>query len=565
MSEIDIPPSWVQCDLGDIVDYGKAEKAEPRDIPDDAWVLELEDIEKDTSRVLRRAKFRERQSKSTKNKFYPGDVLYGKLRPYLNKVVRADDFGFCSTEIIPITAPDGVDPDFLFYWLKHPAYRKYADSVSHGLSMPRLGTKAGRAAPFVLAPTYEQQRISAALDDFFSGLAVVREYLERIPGALKNLLDSVLVSAFSGEMTADWREANPDKVDAESLVKQVIEEHMAAGGFKTGNAAKPTEGVHDLDSEMFPSNWGLLTLRDIVAPDRPVTYGILKPGPELEDGVPYVRVADYPDDKLDLAGIRYTSLEIDSQFKRSKLREGDILLSIRGTVGRLVQVPADLVDANITQDTARLSIQGHLSAEYIIWYLRSEFAQFRMARAMRGVAVRGINIGDVRAIQVPIPSRAEQDEIVKRIRASLNFIERSEARYEQAAASTSKLGDAILNQAFRGELVPQDPDDESAETLLRNIREQRADSTRAKKKSKVTQRRRPKLRRRGSAMTRSRQEEDILGQPYLASILRDLGGSDQIEELFRRSDLSLADFYKQLAWEVDNRHIDDHGNRLEAK
>ena len=96
------PSSWEQCQLGDVVDYGTTQKAEPEEIPSDAWVLELEDIEKDTSKVLQRVTFAHRQSKSTKNRFAIGDVLYGKLRPYLNKVIRADQDGYCTTEIVPL-------------------------------------------------------------------------------------------------------------------------------------------------------------------------------------------------------------------------------------------------------------------------------------------------------------------------------------------------------------------------------------------------------------------------------------------------------------------------------
>jgi type I restriction enzyme S subunit len=82
----DLPMGWVKTELGKVVDYGKAKKVEPTDIPSDAWVLELEDIQKDTSQLLQRLNFSERLSKSTKNQFTKGDVLYGKLRPYLNKV-----------------------------------------------------------------------------------------------------------------------------------------------------------------------------------------------------------------------------------------------------------------------------------------------------------------------------------------------------------------------------------------------------------------------------------------------------------------------------------------------
>jgi type I restriction enzyme S subunit len=134
----DLPPSWVEIKLGDAVDYGTTSKAEPTEIPNDAWLLELEDIEKDTSRLLARATFGERRSKSTKNRFSTGDVLYGKLRPYLNKVIRADQDGFCTTEIVPLKSNFAVDGGYLFHWLRHPRFQDYVTNVSHGLNMPRL-------------------------------------------------------------------------------------------------------------------------------------------------------------------------------------------------------------------------------------------------------------------------------------------------------------------------------------------------------------------------------------------------------------------------------------------
>jgi type I restriction enzyme, S subunit len=100
--ELKIPASWLKTTLGEVVNYGKTEKVEPNEIPDDAWVLELEDIEKDTSKLLQRLTFKQRRSKSTKNRFNKGDVLYGKLRPYLNKVLVVDQDGYCTTEIIPL-------------------------------------------------------------------------------------------------------------------------------------------------------------------------------------------------------------------------------------------------------------------------------------------------------------------------------------------------------------------------------------------------------------------------------------------------------------------------------
>ena len=223
-------------------------------------------------------------------------------------------------------------------------------------------------------------------------------------------------------------------------------------------------------------------MRSSVMPDRPITYGILKPGPDTPDGNSlYVRVADFPNDRLNLQTIRRTTPEIEKVFSRARLREGDILLSIRGTVGRVCVVPKGLTNANITQDTARLSIQPALDSNYVKWFLRSPHTQKRMQKAVKGVAVRGINIGDVRALQLPVPPLAEQQEIVRRVEALLALADQIEARYAKAKVHVEKLTQSILAKAFRGELVPQDANDEPAEKLLERIKAARAVPTKPRR------------------------------------------------------------------------------------
>lgn len=101
---------------------------------------------------------------------------------------------------------------------------------------------------------------------------------------------------------------------------------------------------------------------------------------------------------------------IEKVFARARLRHGDILLPIRDTVGRVYLVPAELQEANITQDTARPSIQAAINPSFVVWFLRAATTQKRMQKAVKGVAVRGINIGDVRALQLPVPPISEQGE-----------------------------------------------------------------------------------------------------------------------------------------------------------
>ena len=204
-SESELPSTWLSLKLGDVLAYGKTEKAEPEEIAPETWVLELEDVEKDTTKVLQHLTFAERQSKSTKNKFNAGDVLYGKLRPYLNKVTFADRPGVCTTEIVPIKPNEAVHGRYLFHWLRHPAFLTYVTEVSHGVNMPRLGTDAGRDAPFVLAPKAEQKRIADKLDTVLTRVDAVNTRLARVAPLLKRFRQSVLAAATSGRLTEDWR------------------------------------------------------------------------------------------------------------------------------------------------------------------------------------------------------------------------------------------------------------------------------------------------------------------------------------------------------------------------
>ncbi|HEY9801524.1 MAG TPA: restriction endonuclease subunit S [Leptolyngbyaceae cyanobacterium] len=371
-----------------------------------------------------------------------------------------------------------------YFQTKH--YRNYISSVAAGVNINNLRPSHLLEMQIPLPPLNEQRRIVTKIEVLKARSQRVKDALEDIPQLLDQFRQSVLAAAFRGDLTADWREQNPDVEPAIYLIKKALDAHNIAGGHKRGNAAPPTDGVHNLTSDLFPNTWHMAELRDICEPSRPITYGILKPGPEMQEGVPYIRVADFPKDKLNLAGIRKTSHQIDAQYTRSKLKTGDILLSIRGTVGRLCKIPNSLNEANITQDSARLSIQSIINTDYVLWILRSKPTQQRMQKAIKGVAVRGINIGDVRALQIPIPPYSEQCEIVKRIKELFKLAKQIEQKYQETKYNLDQLDQSILAKAFRGELVLQDPNDEPASVLLERIRTESAKlETKTAKKSKA--------------------------------------------------------------------------------
>ena len=187
-----------------------------------------------------------------------------------------------------------------------------------------------------------------------------------------------------------------------------------------------------------------IPLGDLVDSDRPITYGILKPGTGFPGGVPIIKVKDMKDGLIDQTDLLLTSPEIDNNYKRSRLRAGDLLVSIRGSVGRMAEVPENLENANITQDTARLTIKKEYNKVFVRGVLESEPLQRDMEKNIRGVAVKGINIGYLRELGIPVCERHKQDEL-----AAL-YVQSDKSKFElkQAIERVTNLMKSLMQQDF---------------------------------------------------------------------------------------------------------------------
>lgn len=421
----DLPPSWLALRLGDVVTYGSTEKAEPDDISPETWVLELEDVERDSSRILRRLSFAERQSKSTKNRFAPGDVLYGKLRPYLNKVVYADAPGVCTTEIVPIKPGPALVGRFLFHWLRHPEFLRYVTEVSHGVNMPRLGTDAGAKAPFVLAPLREQQRIADKLDTVLARVDACRDRLARVAPLLKRFRQSVLLSATSGHLTLDWRSQN------------------GAPRSEVGSSIPTTWSTQSVATYAKNFNGARVPISEELRRDRKGSF--------LYYG------ASGPIDTID----GYTH---DGSFLLVG-EDGANLLSRSKPIAFLAH--------------GKIWVNNHAhvlgcESEAALRYLGFVINAMDLAPFVTGSAQPKLTKKNLDQLPVPAPPLDETIEIVRRVETLFAFADRLEARLAQAQTAVDRLTPSLLAKAFRGELVPQNPADEPAAELLKRLAASRA-------------------------------------------------------------------------------------------
>ncbi|MFM9103124.1 MAG: restriction endonuclease subunit S, partial [Cyanobium sp.] len=374
MEERELPVGWVEAPIGELCDLRNGRAFKPVEWADEGTpIVRIQNLNKSS------AKFKYYQGEiDPKHVLNGGELLFAWSGTpgtsfgahiwegggaALNQHIFRVDFDIAS-----------IDKSF-FRFAINQKLNDLIDIAHGGVGLRHVTKGKFEATEISLPPLNEQRRIAAKLDTTLAAVDACRQRLDGVADLLKRFRQAVLAAATSGELTREWREENPEEVDASSLAAFLQSSHELSGGHKQGNAAAPTDGVHDLDTLQFPNGWCLAELRDVVRPDRPITYGILKPGPELEEGIPYIRVADFPGDRLSINGIRKTSFEIDQAYKRSRLKAGDLLLSIRGTVGRLISIPPELEGANITQDTARLSVQEELSVAFVKYALHSELLQ----------------------------------------------------------------------------------------------------------------------------------------------------------------------------------------------
>jgi type I restriction enzyme S subunit len=165
----EVPNNWSWLRLGPITNYGSNISVRSSDIPVNSNIIELEDIEKNSGKLLKTSSI-PMAKKSVRHKFKGGDILYSKLRPYLNKVAIPEFDGYCSSEIMVLSPVNPVLNGYLQLSLMSPYFIDFAVSKSYGCKMPRLGMKDGKNALIPIPPVSEQKRIISKVKELQSVL-----------------------------------------------------------------------------------------------------------------------------------------------------------------------------------------------------------------------------------------------------------------------------------------------------------------------------------------------------------------------------------------------------------
>jgi type I restriction enzyme S subunit len=448
-----IPQGWAKAKLRDVCDVVK-KQVDPSQYPEQTFnYLSIENIEPNTGRLTKFSPTLGRNIRSTKLAFAPGDILYSKLRPYLNKVYSPQFEGVSATDLIPLRPRPGIARDFLAHYLRTQDVTNYASSHMRGIQLPRLPIEELMSIEIPLPPSREQGRIVSKMDELLSALRIARESVQKVPNLMRQFRRSVLASAFRGKLTG--RDSGDEQ--ASDLLGEDLTDVLSS----------PSRA-----EEPLPLGWEWMRVRDIAD----VRLGKQR-SPRNRPGKyakKYIRVANVFRDRIDLHDVK----EMDfppPESERYRLRKGDLLLCEGQSpelVGRCAIWNDEVPECCFQNTLIRVR-----SSTVIPRYLLHVFAYAADKGDFAELATQGVNIAHLGATRlaeyrIPLAPRQEQSRIVEAIDSLFEEGKVVEDRAGMALAMTNQLEQAILSEAFRGQLVLQDPNDEPATVLLGRIRNQ---------------------------------------------------------------------------------------------
>ena len=471
MTKQTLPPGWANATLGEVT-APRGLRIKPSEMQD-APFIGLEHIEAHTMRLLDMAKASE--VKSSASYFGQGDVIFGRLRPYLNKVYMPDFSGLASGEFIVFPSQLNLDNAYLKYFLNQWEFVSFVTRLNTG-DRPRVEFTQFADYPFPLAPFPEQHRIVAEIEKQFTRLDASVESLKRAQANLKRCRASVLKSACEGSLVpteaelarADGRTYEPAGV----LLERILAERRARWESQEKRRGKYKEPSAPDTSDLpnLLEGWGWSVLGQCfevfvgATPRRART--------DYWDG----DIAWVSSGEVSFNRITTTREFITEEGLKNSSTDlhpvGTVLLGMIGEGKTRGQVSILDIPACNSQNSAAIRVsEAGLSPEYIFHYLWGQYDATR--RIGSGNNQPALNKSKVQEIRFPLPPLAEQQRIVAEVERRLSVIQQAEATVTASLARADRLRQSILKQAFSGQLVPQDPDDEPASALLERIRAER--------------------------------------------------------------------------------------------
>ena len=363
--------------------------------------------------------------------------------------------------------------------------------------MEILNLKILKLLPVPTPPLNEQRRIVEKIEALTDRSRKARAALDQIPALLDQFRQSVLAAAFRGDLTADWRAQNPEVESAEALLERIrVERHqrweeaelekMKGKGTIPKDAKwkekyKEPVGLRDTPLTQLPDGW----IWANVAKLSNSTLGKMLDKAKHQSGklLPYLRNVNVRWGSIDTSDVLKMYFE-DDEYERYAVKKGDVLICEGGEPGRAAVWEKD-EEIKYQKALHRLRPSGGINSYWFVYHLWLDAINGSLEQHYTGSTIKHFTGIALSGYPIRLPSIQEQNEIIKRISKILKLTDSFLEQYLENAEELEQLDQSILAKAFRGELVPQDPNDEPAAVLLARIRAERERLGGSKKRGKA--------------------------------------------------------------------------------
>jgi len=390
--------------------------------------------------------------------FRDGDVIMAKITPCMENgkaaIIRGmtNGIGFGSTEFHVMRSRGDILPEYLYYYIRQVSFRKEAENHFTGsVGQKRVPADFIKQSIIPLPTLAEQQRIVARVKVLLAHVNATRKRLNRMPLIMKRFRQGVLVVGCSGRLTEGWREGNPDIEPANELISKILNErkfwyNSEVNKTKIEGKRKPKKPKlirKDATSEELftdlPISWDTVFFEDIAANvENAIKAGPFgssltkscyqKSGYKIYGQEQVIRGdATYGD--------YWISEEKFRELESCKIRPGDMLISLVGTIGKVLILPQDCKPGIINPRLMKLSLDQRIEKQYIQIFLESPLSKNRLFGDSHGGTMEILNLEIIKNIPIPLPPLAEQHEIVRRVNA---LFARADAIEREAAAATKR-------------------------------------------------------------------------------------------------------------------------------
>ncbi|WP_374054876.1 restriction endonuclease subunit S [Rossellomorea sp. FM04394] len=388
-----------------------------------------------------------------------GAILTNKKRLVMSEIL-------CDLNIMAVISPKSICVKYLYYWFLTVDLAK----LNNGSSVPQINNKDINPLSFPLPPLNEQKRIAEKVELLLHKVDEAKQLIEEAKETFEIRRASILEKALRGEMTIDWRN-NKSKVRSGETLLTIINEQREKIIQSLPKSRSRKNKIMEIREDnvpfQIPPSWIWVRLGNI---STKIVDGAHHTPKYIDSGIPFLSVKDIKGNKINFDNTKFISYEEHSELiKRCYPQKGDLLITKSGTIGRTAVVDIDN-EFSLFVSVALIKLAGLSINPRFIEYMIELLVNYDFGgEFVKGSAIKNLHLDQLINLPIPLPSLEEQEKIVSILNKI--FIRHNESIeiLNGLNQKTERLKQSILTKAFRGELGTNDPAEENAIELLKEI------------------------------------------------------------------------------------------------